>query len=134
MYQFDAKDYGAKITKVYRVRFCLRGIYLEDVTHLATCVGIWPNRFGWGLGWVDRAQEVKEDGYRRLEVDGNGEPIVKRRYGLIKVEWLPGVEEREKYKQWLAEIQERIEKQEVEWEKGWGEDVAWVSCKIEGAG
>jgi len=99
LHEFSADKYGDKVEEVYIMRFGLRGIWLEvpsrgiwleDVTNLSTSIGIWPNRSGYGFGWVDLLQGIigSEEGYRSR---ADGSPITRRHYGLIKVIWKKGL-------------------------------------------
>lgn len=114
LYELSADGYGDKIKKVYRVRLDLRGTWLEDVVTRCTAVGIWPNRSGWGFGWIDLAQKVTDaEGHIWYEPDDEGNPVIKRRYGLLKVVWEPGELEKMEYRERL-ELVPGLSEKEVE--------------------
>lgn len=84
MYEFSVTDYSDQIAKVF--------FYREDVAARTTAVGIWPNKSGYGFGWVDLVQQAEG-----TEADDEGNPIIKRRYGLVKLVWRDWTTDGEKW-------------------------------------
>ena len=100
MYEFSAAKYEDKIKKVYRARLDLRGIWEEDVSVRATAVGVWPNKSGYGFGWVDLLVPRAWNPQTRREAreEDIGFPtVIKRHYGLVRVVWEPEALEKEEY-------------------------------------
>lgn len=83
LHEFSAIEYSPKIAIVK--------LGLKDVTKQTLGVGIWPWRSGWGLGYVELLC-VDELG-AALVVDDD--ILSERCYGLVKIVWEKGAEERE---------------------------------------
>lgn len=86
---FTAEEYGDVIERCW-----LGG---KDITHLATCASIpsIPTTLNLppisntvqGLGWVD-ILDTMDEGYPYLIVGDDGELVVTRHFGIIKLEWM----------------------------------------------